>query len=76
MLYNVAQPQRAMEHHTAAHCLLPGGMGVGIGRVEVGKLVGSDKDSSTGKEKAMHISKAKEGIHSPLPTDKQVFSQL
>lgn len=75
MLYNMAQPQTAVKHHTTTHCLLPGWIGVRIGRVGVEKMLGSDKDSSTGKAKATHISKEKEGILSPLPTDK-VFSQL
>ena len=33
-----------------------------------------DKDSLTGKAKAVHASKAKQGIHSPLPMGRQVFS--
>jgi len=32
--------------------------------------------SLTGKAKATHASKAKEGIHSLLPIDRQVFSNL
>lgn len=74
MLRITAQPQTATKHHTATHCPPSGGWGVG--RVEVGKLVGSDKDSLIGKVKATHISKVKQGIHSPVPTDKQGFSQL
>ena len=52
------------------------GMGERIGRVKVRKLVGWDKDSFIGKAKATHTSKANQGIHSPLPMGRQVFSHL
>jgi len=38
--------------------------------------MGWDKNSSTGKAKAAHVSKAKQGIQSPLPISRQVFSHL
>ena len=52
------------------------GMRKRIRRVKVRKLVGWDKDSLTGKAKAVCTSKAKQRIHSPLPMDRQVFSHL
>ena len=58
-----------------AHSPLSGN-GERIGRVKVRKLVGWDKDSLIGKAKATHTSKAKPGIHSSLPTSRQVFSHL
>ena len=36
--------------------------------------MGWDKDSLIGKAKAAHTSKEKQGIHSPLPIGRQVFS--
>ena len=44
-------------------------MGERIRRVKMRKLVGCDKDSLIGKAKAAHVSKAKQGIHSPLPME-------
>ena len=62
---------------STAQLLAPSGMGERIGRVKVRKLVGWDKDSlKRGKAKAVHTSKAKPGIHSPLPMGRQVFSHL
>ena len=40
------------------------------------KLMGWDENSLIGKAKAAHASKAKQGIHSLLPMDRQVFSHL
>ena len=37
------------------------------------KLMGWDKNNLIGKAKAVHASKAKERIHSPLPMGRQVF---
>lgn len=37
--------------------------------------VSSSKDSLIVKEKAVHATKAKPGIHSSLPMGRQVFSQ-
>jgi len=51
-------------------------MGERIVRAKVKKLMGSDKDSSTGKAKATHARKAKQGIHLLLRINRQVFSQL
>ena len=51
-------------------------MGERIRRVKIRKLVGWDKDSLVGKAKAARTSKAKQGIHSPLPIGRQVFSHL
>ena len=51
-------------------------MGERIGRVKVRKLVGWDKDSLIAKAKVVQASKAKQGIHSLLPTGGQVFSHL
>ena len=45
--------------------------GEGIARVGVRKLLGGDKDGSTGKAKAAHASKANAGIHPPLPKGRQ-----
>ena len=52
--------------HTPSHPT-PGGVGKKIRRVKVRNLVAWDKDSLIGKAKAVHASKAKRGIHSPLP---------
>ena len=54
----------------------PGGKEGRIRRVKMRKIMGWDKDSLTGKAKATHTSKAKQGIHSPLPTSRQVFRHL
>ena len=51
-------------------------MGERIRRVKVRKLVGWDKDSLTGKAKAVHTRKAKQGICSLLPIVRQVCSHL
>jgi len=51
-------------------------MGERIVKVRVGDLVGRDKDSLTGKAKAAHTSKAKQGICSLLPIGRQVCSHL
>jgi len=40
------------------------------------KLMDWHKDSLTEEEKAAYISNSKQGIHSPLPTGRQVFSRL
>jgi len=40
------------------------------------KPMGQDKDSVTGKTKAPHSSKAKQGIHSLFSMGRQVFSYL
>jgi len=47
-----------------------------IRRVQVRKLVGRDKNSLIGKGKAMHASKAKEGIHSLVHIGRQMFIHL
>lgn len=47
-----------------------------IGTIKVGKLRDWDADSLMGRAKATHISKAKEGIDSRLPMNRQVFSHL
>ena len=52
------------------------GIGERIRRIKVRKLMGCDKDSLIGKAKATHSSKAKQGIHLPLPIGRQVFSHL
>ena len=65
-----------MKHQTVTRLLPPGGMGERIRRVKVGKLVSWDTDILTGKAKAVCASKAKQGIHSLLPIDGQVFSHL
>lgn len=62
--------------HTVAHSLFSSGMKESIGRVEVIKLVGWDKKSSVGKGKATHENKSNQGIGSPLPRARQVFSHL
>lgn len=59
-----------MDTHTAP----PSGMGEKIGRAKMRKLVGREKTSLKGKAKATHKSKAKQGIHSWLPMDRQVLS--
>jgi len=51
-------------------------MGKRIGRVKVRKIMGGDKASLIGKEKAARTSKAKQGIHLLVPTSRQVFGQL
>jgi len=51
-------------------------MGERIRKVKVRKLVGWDKESLIGKVKTVHANKAKQGIHSPLPLGRQVFSRL
>jgi len=51
-------------------------MGERNGSEKVRKLVGWDKDSLTGKAKAVRASKAKEGVHSLHPISRQVFSRL
>ena len=53
-----------------------GGMGERLGRVKVRKLVAWGKDNLICKAKAAHASKAKQGVHSPLPIGRQVFSHL
>lgn len=45
-----------------------------ICRAKVRKLVAWEKGRLIGKGKVMLTSKAKQGIHSPLPKDRQVFS--
>ena len=52
--------------------LAPWWDGERIVRVKVRKLMGWDKDSLISKAKATHTSKAKQGIHSPLPISRQV----
>lgn len=47
--------------------------GMGERRIKVRKVVG--KNSLTGKVKAVHTSKANQGIHSPLLMGRQLFSQ-
>lgn len=47
-----------------------------IRKVEVRKLMGWDKDSSTGRAKAVCTNKLKQGIFSPLPMSRQMFSHL
>lgn len=44
-----------------------------IGRV---KVMGSDNDNLIAKAKVVHTSKAKQGVHSPLPTGRHIFSYL
>lgn len=53
----------------------PGGIGKKIGKVKVRKFMGWLKDSLIGKAKVVHGNKAKKGIHSPLPMDRQVFQE-
>lgn len=50
------------------------GIGERIGRVKVRRLRCCDKDSLIRKAKTMHINKANQGINSPHPMDRQVFS--
>ena len=52
------------------------GIGERIRRVKFRKLVGWNKDNSTGKAKAVCASKAKQGIHSLVLISGQVFSHL
>jgi len=69
--------QPATKHHTATRSLPPGGMGgERIGRVKVRKLMNLDKDSLTGKAKAVHPNEAEQGIHSLLPNGRQGFGHL
>lgn len=71
-----AQPWSATQPYVAA-CLLPAGrVRERTGRVKVRKYVCWNKDSLVGIAKATHTSKAGQGIHSPLPTAKQVLSHL
>lgn len=48
-------------------------MGGRIGRVKVKELVGLDGDILIGKAKAARASKAKQGIHPPVPMGRQAF---
>ena len=52
------------------------GIGERTGRVKVQKLMGWEKDSWKGKAKAAYSNKAKQGIHSLLPSGRQLFSDL
>jgi len=48
--------------------------GVWFARVKARKLLGWDKDNLISKAKAVHTSKAKQGIHSLFPIGRQVSS--
>ena len=52
------------------------GMWEGFQKVKQNRLVGWDKDNLISKAKVAHTSKIKQGIHSPLPTGRQVCSSL
>lgn len=71
-----AQPWSATQPCVAA-CSLAAGRVMGrAGGVEVRKLVGWNKDSLVDIAKDTCTSKAKQGIHSPLPMGKEVLSHL
>lgn len=64
------------KHHTTTCSITTGGVGKRMGSVKVRKLVDWEKGSLKGKIKPKHIKKQKQGIHSPLPMGKWVFSHL
>lgn len=66
VFHTMVWPLLAAKHPTATCSPSPGGMGKRIRKVKAGKLLGWDKDSLMGK--------AKWGIYSLLPLDRQLFS--
>lgn len=67
MLYNMAQPQTAVKHHTTTHCLLPGWIGVRIGRVGVEKCWVQIKTVQQVKQKPHTSAKRRKEFFHPFP---------
>lgn len=63
--------QKINTPHAVTCTLFLVGWGERIRRVEVREFVGWHKDNLKGKAKAIHASKAKNGIHSPFPIGRQ-----